>query len=102
MSCDPEPIQNGEIKIENSCGSVLAAYAWEGDDFSVHFSFTNTNESDTTFLYLDDVLLQKMVGTQGSFEYSASMSQSESHLLQIENSCGGVSEIIGGEVIGPK
>ena len=98
-SCSKEPtvvvndniIINGSISASNGCGEISGNYSIKDSKLSAHVIVSNLNETDTAYLYFDDVLLLEVVGAQTKEnDFNKVVSQGE-HSFMLENRCGSCS-----------
>lgn len=98
-SCNKEPTivvndntaVNVGISVSNGCGEVSGNYSIKDNMLSAHVIVSNLNETDTAYLYFDDVLLLEVVGAQTKEnDFNKVVSQGE-HSFMLENRCGSCS-----------
>ena len=76
-----------QISDENSCGELSANCTIKNNRLTSHIEVSNTSDTDTTYIYFDDVLLMKAVGRHLEKDYNTTVSQGQ-HCFHVENSCG--------------
>ena len=92
-SCNkqPEPTVNSsstvQISAENSCGELYANCTIINNRLTSHIEVSNTSNTDTNYIYFDDVLLMKAVDHHLEKDYNTTVSQGQ-HCFRVENSCG--------------
>lgn len=80
-----------QIRAENTCGMLSGSCIIKDNRLTSHIEVSNTSETDTTYLYFDDVLLMKAVGSHSEKDYNTTVSQGQ-HCFRVENSCGSMSD----------
>lgn len=92
-ACKPKPeiTIKGQISTDNGCGKLSGNYIIEGNGMTSHIEVTSTSETDTSYIYFDDILLLKAAGNHAEKDYNATISQGQ-HCFRLENRCGSVSD----------